>query len=457
MHRRVLVVTTELLPPFTDPCAGGGVRAWALGQALAACGHDVEYAIPAALLQGRSTPPELTVVPYEFWTLNETIQRVVPDLLLFEQWFPLSYLQPVEIPVVVDLPGPLLLENWYRGVGSVGGNAMVKLRALAKADFFLHATERQRPYWTAWLLAAGVAPDENRLLHVPIQLSPKRPLSRPAPDELVAVYAGLFWAWQDPSFALRTVVECMDDRDRGRCVVIGGRHPQHTIEGERYTELPEELLASTRITVHAPVPFAELVDGLSQCHLAIDTSPPNAERELSSNIRTVVYLWAGLPVIVSDHSYLAEAVREYQAGWVVPGWGGDLLRQILFHVLDHPQDLAQRAAGARRLAEERLTWATTPPALLKFVSEPTVRTRHPSLLQSSVERLAEMDRELEAQRQRNARLDAERFAILEQLHDIRHELGAIRGRLLFRLDARLRRLLGKPNEIPPRPKGDLSQ
>lgn len=444
MQKRILIVTTEILPSFNEPCAGGGVRAYTLGEALRARGHDVEYAICEDTLRGRQpADSNVTVVSYNHWTLNDTILRVKPDVVLFEQWYPLSYLKPIDIPVVVDLPGPLILENWHRGIGDVASNAMVKLRALAKADLFVYATERQRAYWQAWLPLSGVAPNDDCLVHAPIRLSPARPEPAPPADEFVVIYAGMFWAWQDPAAGLRMILQAMEDRGRGRCVVVGGRHPDHAVEGERYAELPPDLLNAPRLTIHQPVPFNDLVAGLTRCQLAVDTGPRNAERELSSNIRTVVYLWAGLPVVISDHAYLAEWVLKYNAGWVVPGTGGDQLRQIIAHALDHPEDVQQRAEGARKLAEERLVWSPFSDPLAARLNTLKLRQRLPTLMADAVKRLERAERDMEALRRKIAELDTARHELYQQAHDLKHELGAIRGRFLFRLDSRLRRWLGR--------------
>ena len=51
MKKRILLITSDLLPFLGYPCAGGGVRAWGLGEGLKTKGYEVLYSIPRAAVE----------------------------------------------------------------------------------------------------------------------------------------------------------------------------------------------------------------------------------------------------------------------------------------------------------------------------------------------------------------------------------------------------------------------
>jgi glycosyltransferase involved in cell wall biosynthesis len=67
-------------------------------------------------------------------------------------------------------------------------------------------------------------------------------------------------------------------------------------------------------------------------------------------------LGAGVPAVVYDVGGLAEPVRTFAAGLVVPPGNVDALAQAIDSLLDAPDALAEARAGARR-ARDELTWA----------------------------------------------------------------------------------------------------
>jgi hypothetical protein len=121
------------------------------------------------------------------------------------------------------------------------------------------------------------------------------------------------------------------------------------------------------------MPFTELERFLSQGGVALDLMRRNPEREVSFNVRTVVYLAAGLPVIYNDFAELSGWIRDYQAGWTLDPDDTDLLKQILAEIAGNPELVKQRAAGARKLVEERLSSRELVEPLLAFCREPFVR------------------------------------------------------------------------------------
>ena len=156
MSSRILIVTTEMLPGLGYPTAGGGMRAYSIGEGLKSHGLQVDYSLRDSLLKEKPLPNELTALLHNPDNIDNVINKYKPDVLIFEQWQPLLYYQNDNFPLVVDLPGPLLLEQAYRDHAELGNLAGTKINSLSKADVFCCSNPKQRGYWTAWMLLAGV-------------------------------------------------------------------------------------------------------------------------------------------------------------------------------------------------------------------------------------------------------------------------------------------------------------
>ena len=79
--------------------SGGGLRAWGLGEALKTKGHEVIYSVPQKLIKSENVPSELSRFAFEPENLRKIIRKVVPDVILFEQWGIATYLEETKIPV----------------------------------------------------------------------------------------------------------------------------------------------------------------------------------------------------------------------------------------------------------------------------------------------------------------------------------------------------------------------
>jgi glycosyltransferase involved in cell wall biosynthesis len=81
-------------------------------------------------------------------------------------------------------------------------------------------------------------------------------------------------------------------------------------------------------------------------------------------------LGAGVPAVAYDVGGIAEPVRRYGAGRVVPAGDVDALTEAARELLDDPEELAAARAGARR-AREELTWDAAGQAHLDLYRELT--------------------------------------------------------------------------------------
>ena len=378
--RKVLVVSSDILPYPGMPTVGSGLRAWGLGQGLKSRGHTVVFAMPQAALKGRekSAPPEAIENAWEPETLHQVVRRVEPDLVVVCNWPVLDNMQTdgLDVPIVLDQHGPHYLEREYNQFGAADDNARRKLNALRKADFFTCAGEKQLAYFHSWLERAGWSERERqeRAAAIPVSLSPDLP-ERKAADELAFVYGGVFLPWQNPSVALLALVEEMKQRRTGKLYFYGGKHPVYDVETGIFDKLLSQLQTSPHVIAPGMVSHDELIERYTQSHVAVDVMARNPERELAFTTRTVEYLWCGLPVLYHDYAELSDYIREYEAGWIVSPDDAAGLQAALEQIFTDPVEVARRSANAQRLVAERLTWDRTIAPLDGFVRYPRVRSR----------------------------------------------------------------------------------
>ena len=377
--KQVLLISPDVLPVGDVPASGSGIRAWALGQGLEAQGHHVHYTMPAPAIAGKEGQ-----VPREYvdsaWTpqnLQTIIDSMVPDVVVSCGWPNIVWTPRVNVPCAIDLTGPHLLERAYQGHQDSATNSREKVTALRQGDYFSCIGERQRYYFDAWLLEAGLSPEEleSKLSVIPYSASPEQPEHIwPANGEPVRfVYGGIFLPWQNPAPALLTVAHVLDEQGTGALEVIGGPHPFYPVHTGLYGSLIRTLGESPRVTLSGLLPHDKLVERYRRAQVAVDVMQPNAERRLAFPSRTVHYLWCGLPVIHPSYSEVAQHIREYEAGWIVQHDDTEELRAVVIGILANPEEARRRGINAQRLAFERFNWEKTIGPLADFVRRPTMR------------------------------------------------------------------------------------
>jgi GT2 family glycosyltransferase/glycosyltransferase involved in cell wall biosynthesis len=384
--RKIMVVASDILPLPGLPTVGSGLRAWGVGQALIGRGHEVVFSMPRAALAKQSTPvsDEVAALAWEHHTIHHIISKVQPDAIVICNW-PLMHLlhRPlVRVPVILDQHGPHLLERQFQAFGDAETNRKEKLSALSMADFFTCAGDLQLAYFQDWLKDAGWSDAERaeRAAAFPVSLDPQTPdrTFEPTGDPTF-VYGGVFLPWQDPSLGLNTLVEAMTQRQRGKLLFFGGRHPVYPVDPGKYESILAAISNSPYVEAPGMVPHDALIERYCRANVALDLMARNAERELAFTTRTVEYLWCGLPVIYNDYAELARYIRDYDAGWTVDPTDKAALERVFAEIYEHPERVAERGRNAQRLARERLAWDVTSGQLDQFVRFPRMREHEMSL------------------------------------------------------------------------------
>ncbi len=396
---RVLIITGASLG---ERLAGPAIRARAMARVLAADGHDVVLATTASIEAGGSEDRFRSVGlrPGDnaaFRALEREAELIVFQGHAMEQFPGLASTDRV---VVVDAYDPMHLEMLEQGREQPRAtwDLLVRSRVallnhqLVRADLVLCASARQRSFYLGQLAALGrISPTtydgdpelENLIAIAPFGLEAEPPgATRPAVrgvvpgidgDSRILIWGGGVYSWFDPLLLIRAVHALAKNRPHTALVFLGTRHPGQEPMGivKEAIDLAEELgvLGSAVVFNEDWVPYEERGSFLIEADAGVSTHHAHVETEFSFRTRILDYLWAGLPMVVTEGDTFADLVREERLGIAVPAGDLDALTNALDTVL---YDDAFAAAARERVAaaRQRYLWETTLEPLRRIARTP---------------------------------------------------------------------------------------
>ncbi|PKQ14491.1 MAG: family 2 glycosyl transferase, partial [Actinobacteria bacterium HGW-Actinobacteria-8] len=263
---------------------------------------------------------------------------------------------------------------------------------LVRADLVLCASSRQRSFYLGQLAALGrISPTtyegdpelENLIAIAPFGLDAEPPVAtRPAVrgvirgidgDSRILIWGGGVYSWFDPLLLIRAVHALAKRRPRTALVFLGTSHPGQEPMGivKQAMDLAEELgvLGSAVIFNEEWVPYEERGSFLMEADAGVSTHHAHVETEFSFRTRILDYLWAGLPMVVTEGDTFADLVQDEGLGIAVPTGDLDALTNALDTVL---YDDAFAAAARERVmaVRQRYLWETTLEPLRRIARSP---------------------------------------------------------------------------------------
>jgi glycosyltransferase involved in cell wall biosynthesis len=399
---RVVVFSTD---PVGPEMPGPAIRAWELANVL---GQHLDVVLASTVaVSGDHPNAELRLAAGP--AIRELVEgsdvSFAPSSLVYMA----EELRETAKPVVVDIYDPYHLENLEMGGDGLSAQDRVVTRlagvinvALRRGDLFTCASERQRDFWLGSLAAVGRVNPFNyegdplltKLVSVVPFGLPSVPPRRQAHalrgvvpgighDDKVVLWGGGIYNWLDPISLLRAVRRLSQRVPELRLVFIGMRHPNPDIPAMRVATELQELsarlgLTGTHVFFNAGwVPYGRRSDYLLDADVAVSTHLDHIETRYSFRSRVLDYLWAGLPMVLTEGDVLAEEIANAGLGVTVPAGDDRALEDALGQVLASPPPAERFAAVA-----QSHTWERGAGALLEFCSSPR---RAPDLL---VERLS---------------------------------------------------------------------
>lgn len=357
--------------------AGPSIRALEIARALHARGQAVTLAAPGTV-----------DVDVPFGTLGYDVrgdalrEAAAAASSVFVQGLTLAqypFLAALDVPIVVDLYDPFVLENLHARAGDTPAgrrrghetDLAALVDQLRRGDFFVCASEIQRDFWLGCLTAVGrVSPavydggaDLRHLVDLlPFGLPDVAASMPPSPvlrgvhprigaSDRVLLWGGGIWDWFDPLTLIRAVAAVAAERDDVRLYFMGTRtpslyNPKQTM-ADKAVALARELGLLDRVVLFNDgwVDYDARAGYLLEADIAVSTHLPHVETRYAYRTRLLDCIWTGLPMLVTDGDVLADVVRGEGRTGDAPGAG---VRHALGEVIP-PNDIAACVAALRRL------------------------------------------------------------------------------------------------------------
>ena len=379
--------------------AGPAIRAWNIARLLSV-EHEVAL-MTTTLLEPMVAPFALhRVRPGE----DDAFAKLVAwaDVIVFQGHAMAQFdaLRRSEKIVVADIYDPMHLEMLEQGREL--GRATWELRVstatsvlneqLALADFFLCASERQRLFYLGQLTTLGRVnpatyendPHLTDLIAVaPFGLSATPPVHRNpvvkgvrsgigAGDKLL-IWGGGLYNWFDPLSLITAVARLAARREGVRLLFLGTKHPGVDEMGivRQSFDLARELgaLDTSVFFNESWVQYSERESWLMEADAGVSTHMSHVETTFSFRTRILDYLWAGLPMVVTEGDSFAELVEREGLGVVVPARDVAALELALERVLFDEEFIAEVRRNVERVRAE-FVWEKTLAPLVSFVAAP---------------------------------------------------------------------------------------
>ncbi|TFC27634.1 glycosyltransferase [Cryobacterium sp. TMT2-18-3] len=395
---RVLIITGD---PIGAKMAGPAIRAWNMAEALSR--NNVVTLVTLAGAEPVSAPFDIVHVrPGDDRAMRRLEQSA--DVIVFQGLAMALFdsLRNSTKIIVADIYDPMHLEQLEQGreQGTVQWNKQVVdatdvlNEQLSRGDFFLCASERQRHFYLGQLAALGRVnpanyandPDLTGLISVvPFGLNEIfPPATKPVlkgvlpgigAKDKVLLWSGGLYNWFDPKTLIRAVADVAERHDNVRLFFQGTKHPHPGVPEmgivAESRALASELGSLDRFVFFNPswVDYADRHNFLGEADAGVSTHFAHVETTFSFRTRILDYLWAGLPMVVTEGDHFAELVAREQLGIVVPPADVAALVSALETVLF---DEAFIEAARKNIARVRADyeWDTVLAPLVDFVGKP---------------------------------------------------------------------------------------
>ncbi|HVL98106.1 MAG TPA: glycosyltransferase [Egibacteraceae bacterium] len=392
---RVLILTADRLGARM---AGPAIRCWEMAKLLSR-EHQVTL--------GTTTPPDLSHPDFEVVQVNsERIDALLPDtdVVIFQGFIMFFYPQIAasEVPVLVDIYDPFHLEGLelrreeapIERFATARSDTKILNEQLARGDFFVCASEKQRDFWLGQLTGVNrVNPatyDADASMRVLLDVAPfglpseppekvdkvvKGVLDGVGEDDFLLLWGGGIYNWFDPLTLIRALGEIVADLPDMKLFFLGSAHPNPDVPKMRMASaafrLAEELGLLDRHVFFNPgwVEYERRADYLLEADLGVSTHFDHVETAFSYRTRILDYLWAGLPIVATEGDSLSRLVNTHGLGLTVPGEDVGALASALRR-MRNDRDLYDTCRQAVEQLAPDMTWDKALAPILEFCRLP---------------------------------------------------------------------------------------
>jgi glycosyltransferase involved in cell wall biosynthesis len=311
------------------------------------------------------------------------------------------FLTNMEKPLVVDLYDPFLLAGLHRFYQKLLSNRMMLNERYRKthhfqlnaADFMICASEKQRDYWLGMLAGFGRInpltsdddPTLRRLLDVvPFGLPVQPPQhtrhvlkgvhKKITLQDKVILWGGGIWNWFDAPTMIRAMTHIAQHRKDVKLFFMGINRPNTAIPKMAVVDhaiaLSKELgLYDQTVFFNDWVPYNQRQNYLLEADIGVSLHLDHAETRFAFRTRFLDYLWAGLPMVVTEGDTLSELVQTWDLGHIVKPGDVEGVAAAILQLLDRP-NLRESYQTHFSSVSGHYHWDKVVQPLLKFCLNP---------------------------------------------------------------------------------------
>lgn len=395
----VLVITGD---PIGPKLAGPAIRAWNIADALAMNGNAVRLVSLSGVEPADAGFDLLHVRPGNDREMSKLEEWA--DVIVFQGHALAAFdsLKRTRKILVVDVYDPMHLEQLEQGRELPGDQWHTQVadatevlnEQLARGDFFLCASERQKHFYLGQLAALGRItpttydgdPDFDGLISVVPFGTPSTPprheravlkgvLPGIKKTDKLMLWSGGLYNWFDPATLIRAVAVLEQRHGNVRLFFQGTKHPHPGVPEMQVVSDSRQLAADLGVLDRAVffndswVDYDDRQNYLTEADAGVSTHFSHVETTFSFRTRILDYLWAGLPMVVTEGDHFADLVRAEHLGVVVPAKDVDALADALERVLFDADFAAQARANIAEV-RKRYEWRVVLRPLVEFVSDP---------------------------------------------------------------------------------------
>ncbi len=424
---RILIITGESVGPQMGETA---IRAWELAAVLA---REFRTTLAAPAPVPTDGPGFfIAAIPPASEGYAALTELIRAHDVIVAQTLPLPALPAEEMAtkyLVVDLCRPWIVEHLEAHLAKPASAESWLARdliaingLLAAGDFFLCPAETQRAYWLGALAHTGRltetvygrAPDGRALIDVmpygiPALPPPKRAkvlkgvVPGIGPNDFVALWGGGLWHGLDPLALIHATARLRDVDYPIRAVMLdtpppaapdGAPAPPSLLDAVRRRSDELDLTGTHVFFPDGPVPYAERAEYLLEADVGISLQQPSLEARFAFRTPILDALWAGIVPVVSDGDAMADLLRSYDAGRIVPPQDDAALAVTLSNLIENPYERRLLAARGHALGQS-FVWDAVAQPLVAFCRAPVKGARVPGFIAADLqERINELERTL---------------------------------------------------------------
>jgi GT2 family glycosyltransferase len=362
----LLIVSHDIVD---EKMAGPGMRYWEMAKAL-------QQDLKVTLAVPTSTSLREAGIQIEVYQENSPagLEALVAanEVALISGYmvekFP--FLRTTSTRLIVDVYTPMVLENFHYYLDEpldvqLAANrhgVEVMNRLMEVGDFFICGNERQRDFWLGVLTANGrVNPltysldsKLNKLIDIVGVGFPSQPprhtntiLRGVYPnipeDAKIVLWGGGLWNWLDPLTLVEAWPRVLLEQPQARLVFLGTRHPNPSVPAHEMTaktiEKAEQIGEKDRTIFFIEwVSYKDRESLLLEADVGVTLHPIHAETRFSLRTRVLDYIWADLPVVITEGDVTSEWVQRYGIGEVAAEANPADVARALVTVLQRPKE-----------------------------------------------------------------------------------------------------------------------